>query len=201
MDRKNIDTVVFDIGNVLISFDPLEYLRESFNDDAVLYLVCNAMFRSKEWLELDRGTLEEDEFVAIISSRIPEHKHHVKRVMEEWEGMLTPIEESVALVPVLKEKGYKLYLLSNFHKKAFKRVYEKYEFLKYFDGRLISSDYGLMKPEEAIYKKLIEVYNLNPGTTLFIDDSEENVKAAEKLGFHTIHFKDSQQIKDFIILP
>lgn len=201
MDRKNIDTVVFDIGNVLISFDPLEYLRESFNDDAVLYLVCNAMFRSKEWLELDRGTLEEDEFVAIISSRIPEHKHYVKRVMEEWEGMLTPIEESVALVPVLKEKGYKLYLLSNFHKKAFKRVYEKYEFFKYFDGRLISSDYQLMKPEEAIYKKLIELYNLDPTTTLFIDDSKENVKAAEKLGFHTIHFKDSQQIKDFIILP
>ena len=198
MNKRDIDTIVFDIGNVLITFDPLGYLRESFNDEDMLNLVCNAIFRSKEWLELDRGTLDEEAFGEIISHRIPEHKRHVTKVMEGWEEILNPIESSIALLPGLKEKGYKLYLLSNFHKKAFKKVYEKYEFFQYFDGRLISSDYQLLKPEKAIYQKLIELYNLNPSTTLFIDDAKENIEVAKKLGFQTIHFKEAQQINDFL---
>lgn len=195
--RKDIDTVVFDLGNVLLSFDPITYLRQDFKDEKVLKSVCNEIFGSKEWLQLDRGTLDDETFAQIISERIPEHKDLIKRKLENWQEILEPIESSTALIPKLKEQGYKLYILSNFHKQAFKNVYGKHDFFKYFDGKVISSDWQLLKPEKEIFLKLMELYDIDPSTTVFIDDSKDNTDAAEELGFHTVHFQESKQIEDF----
>lgn len=195
--RKDIDTVVFDLGNVLLSFDPIAYLREDFKDEKTLKSVCNEIFGSKEWLQLDRGTLDDETFAQIISERIPEHKDLIKNKLENWQEILEPIESSIALIPKLKEQGYKLYILSNFHKQAFKNVYGKYDFFKYFDGKVISSDWQLLKPEKEIFLKLIEIYDIDPTKAVFIDDSKDNTDAAQELGFHTVHFQESKQIEDF----
>ncbi|NMA83205.1 MAG: HAD family phosphatase [Epulopiscium sp.] len=197
MTKKKIDTVVFDLGNVLLSFNPLSYLEKKFKDHPFLDLIYEEVFKTKEWLELDRGTLEEDEFIKIISRRIPEHKEIVREIVSTWDTMLTPIQPSVDWIPKLKEKGYRLYILSNFHKRAFVDISNKYDFFRYFDGKLISSHYQLLKPEKEIYAKLMELYNINPSTTLFIDDSKANVDAAQEFGFHTIHFQEAGQIEEF----
>lgn len=195
--RKDIDTVIFDLGNVLLSFDPIAYLRQDFKDEKVLKSVCREIFGSKEWLQLDRGTIDDETFAQIISDRIPEHKELIKRKLENWQEILEPIAPAVDLIPQLKEQGYKLYILSNFHKQAFKDVYEKYDFFKYFDGQVISSDWKLLKPEKEIYLKLMELYHIEPTRAVFIDDSKDNTDAAEKLGFHTVHFEETKQIEDF----
>ena len=195
--RRDIDSVIFDLGNVLLSFDPIEYLREDFEDEALLELVCKEVFGSKEWLQLDRGTIDMESFIQIISGRIPEHSELLKNKLENWEEILVPIQASIDLIPGLKEEGYKLYILSNFHKQAFENVYKKYDFFKYFHGRVISSDWQLLKPEKEIYLKLIELYGLDPKRTLFIDDSKDNIEAASALGFHTVHFQKAEQVIAF----
>ena len=193
----NIDTVVFDLGNVMLSFHPLEYLRKHFKDETMIELLYKEVFKGKEWLYLDRGTMEEEEALESIGKRIPEYKDIVKRILYTWNEMLVPIQSTVKMAQRLKEQGYKLYILSNFPKRAFGETYEKYDFFQWFDGRLISCDYKLLKPEEEIYKKLIQLYDINPSTTVFIDDSEANVKAAKELGFNTIHFQESEQLTRF----
>ncbi len=195
--REDIDTVIFDLGNVLLSFDPVAYLRQDFKDEKVLKSVCKEIFGSKEWLQLDRGIIDDATFAQIMSERIPEHKKLIKKKLENWQEILEPIASTVDLIPQLKEQGYKLYILSNFHKQAFRDVYKKYDFFKYFDGHVISSDWQLLKPEKEIYLKLMALYNIEPTKTVFIDDSKDNTDAAEKLGFHTVHFEGSKQIKDF----
>jgi putative hydrolase of the HAD superfamily len=102
--------------------------------------------------------------------------------------MLTPFEEMIKLVHDLKDRGYKVYVLSNFHVHAFERVYSKHSFFQLFDGMVISSTIKCCKPNAAIFQKLIEQYNLVPEEAVFVDDTKENVDAAMCLGFNAIQF-------------
>ena len=99
-------------------------------------------------------------------------------------------------MPKLKEKGYKLYILSNFHREAFLEIERKCEFEKYFDGKVVSYDVKLLKPEKEIYEELLKKYNLNPEETLFIDDTLANTEGAEKLGISTIHLINKEKLKE-----
>ena len=183
-----IKNIIFDIGNVLLEFKPLDYLKRTFNDDNIEKILYKEIFQSEEWLHLDRGTLTQDEAIEIISLRNPNHEIHIKKCMDNWIEILTPIESTVKILSQLKEKGYNLYLLSNFHSLAFETICSKYDFFKYFDGGIISYKENLLKPQAEIYTKLLETYNLNADECLFIDDTLVNIEAADRLGIKTIHF-------------
>ncbi|MCY6371359.1 HAD family hydrolase [Clostridium ganghwense] len=186
-----IKNVVFDIGNVLIQFKPLEFLKERYKEDKLVQELYELIFRSKEWIMLDRGTITEEEAVDNLCRRSPHNEVYVKEVMSEWHDMHIPMEGTVEILRKLKQNGYRIYLLSNYHKKAFKVVYDRFEFLKRVDGRIISSDLKLLKPEEEIYKALLETYNLKPEETIFIDDTFVNIEKARELGIKGICFKNS----------
>ncbi len=190
-----IKNIIFDIGNVLLEFKPLDYLKKTFNDDSLETLLYKEVFQCEEWLHLDRGILTQDEVIKIISLRNPEHEVHIKKCMDNWIDILTPIEGTVKILSELKEKGYKLYLLSNFHSLAFETVYSKYDFFKSFDGGIISYKENLLKPENEIYTKLLNTYNLNAEECLFIDDTFINIEAASSLGINTIHFISYETLK------
>ena len=117
---------------------------------------------------------------------------------------MTPIEDNVELLKELKMKGYNLFLLSNFHKEAYDKVFRKYSFFEFFDGIFISSHYGLLKPEREIYVKMLQKFSLNPAECIFIDDTPVNISAARELGIEGIVFKDpaslKQELKKFKIL-
>lgn len=187
-----IKNIIFDIGNVLLEFKPLDYLKNTFNDSNLEKLLYKEVFQCEEWLHLDRGTLTQDEVIKIISSRNPDHEVPIKICMDNWINILAPIEGTVKLLSELKEKGYKLYLLSNFHSLAFQTVYSKYDFFKSFDGGIISYKENLLKPENEIYTKLLDTYNLNAEECLFIDDTLVNIEAADKLGIKTLHFENCE---------
>ncbi len=189
MSLEGIDAVVFDIGNVLLSFNPLEYLRNKYEDEELVNDLHEEIFKSEKWLSLDKGTITEEEAIDIISKRIPGKKKYVKETIESFNEMLYPQDSYVELAYELKKKRLKLYLLSNFPKLAFQEVYEKYEFFKIFDGGIISSSYQLLKPEKEIFYALIEKYNLDPKKTLFIDDTKENTDMAKTIGFKTLWTK------------
>lgn len=191
-----VKNIIFDIGNVLLQFSPLDYLKTIFHDENIESLVYKEVFQSQEWLELDRGILTQDEALNAISQRNPKYQVHIKKCMDNWIDILTPIEGTVQIVNELKEKGYKLYLLSNFHSLAFETIYSKYEFFKHFDGGVISYKENFLKPETEIYTKLLNTYDLKAKECLFIDDTLVNTQAAHRLGFNTIVFYNYESLKE-----
>ena len=190
-----VKNIIFDIGNVLLEFKPLDYLKRTFNDENLEKLLYKEIFQCEEWVHLDRGILTQDEVVKLISLRNPKYEVHIKKCMDNWIEILTPIEGTVKILSKLKENGYKLYLLSNFHSLAFETVYSKYDFFKYFDGGIISYKEKLLKPESEIYTKLLDTYNLNAEECLFIDDTLVNIEAANILGINTLHFESYETLK------
>ena len=196
-----IKNIIFDIGNVLISFQPIDYLNSKFNDETTKTILFNTIFKSKEWLLLDRGTVTDMEVIEIFCKRQPSFEKEIRYVMKNWHEMHIPMKESIKLLKYLKNSGYHIFFLSNYHKNAFKVIFNKFDFIREVDGQVISCDVKLLKPEELIYEILLNKYNLKPQECIFIDDSIENIKVADKLGIHGICFKDAESIYNIIEKP
>jgi putative hydrolase of the HAD superfamily len=190
-----IKNIVFDLGRVLLDFRPLEYLRNILGENELSDKLYKHIFLSDEWLMLDRGTLEINDAIDRISKRIPEEKDYVEFYMLNWYEILVPITGTVETLKKLKNQGYKLYILSNFHKAAFEKVFNKYDWFNNFDGGLISYETHLLKPEPEIYQRLIEKCGIVPEESMFIDDMKLNVESAARIGFNTIQFKDVEQLQ------
>ncbi len=145
---------------------------------------------------LDRGTIEEPMAIERIIERNAELSEDIKTVFKDWYSILVPIPKTVELLKSLKSKGYNIYYLSNFHDLAFKDVTNKNEFFNLFDGGVVSYEEKLLKPEEEIYKRLIERYNLIPEETIFVDDTKVNVEAAKKLGIRAFVFESPEKFEE-----
>lgn len=189
-----IKNVIFDIGNVLLNFEPKEYVKSKVIEEKIEE-VYESIFKSEEWPMLDRGTITEEEAKANIISRKAENEGFINSVFENWYDILTPIESSVGVLKKLKEKGYKVFYLSNFHLAAFEYVTKKHDFFELFDGGVVSYKEKLLKPEKEIYEKILCKYNLEPNETVFIDDMEVNVKAAINNGMKGIILKNPIDLK------
>ena len=187
--------IIFDLGNVLLDFNPREYLKSKISDDK-LEEVFKAIFSSEEWVMLDRGTITEKEAINNIINRNSTYINEINLAFDNWYDLLKPIEETVEILMSLKENGYKIYYLSNFHELAFGEVTKKNKFFELFDGGVVSYVEKLIKPEEEIYKLILERYKLNPNESIFVDDMEANVEGANKVGIKTILFKGPKELKE-----
>ncbi|VYU58318.1 HAD-IA family hydrolase [Clostridium tertium] len=187
--------VIFDLGNVLLSFSPMDYLKSKITEDRISN-VFKAIFQSEEWVMLDRGTITEKEAIKNIIDRNLEYRDDINLAFEDWYDILSPIEDTITVLEDLKEKGYKVYYLSNFHHLAFEEVVKKNKFFKLFDGGVVSYAEKIIKPEEAIYKLILERYNLNPSETIFIDDTKANIEGANELGISTVFLEDTSSLRE-----
>ena len=190
-----IKNIAFDLGNVLIGFRPQKFTRENVEEkyqDKFFEIV----FRGQEWKDLDRGTLTYEEAIKIFTEKLPECEKPIRKLFDEnIYDCLEPIEKNIALLPKLKE-NYNLYIISNFHLKAFENIYEKWDFFKLFDGKVISAYHKLMKPEAEIYQLLLDTYSLKANECLFIDDVEENIIGAKNMGMNGIQLTDYNFLKE-----
>ena len=190
----SIKNIVFDLGRVLIKFEPMEYIEQNIPEEKREDFY-NGIFGSTEWLMLDRGTLSYEDAKKIFKERVPGADKQIDRLFDaDLFEILQPIEENVKLLPKLKEK-YSLYILSNFHQPAFEHIFKKYDFFRLFDGHTVSCYYYLLKPEKEIYDTLIDKFNLIPEETVFIDDTKVNIDACEKEGIRGIHLPDYTELK------
>ena len=187
--------IIFDIGNVLLSFQPERFLKQYY-DEKTMGDLLTIIFCSDEWLELDLGNLTIDETINIFSKRNPHYKEEIYFILKHWTEMMTPIQENVDIAYKLKEKGYSLYILSNFHEEAIKEMYNKYPFFTIFDGGVISAYEHIMKPNPKFYQILLDRYHLNPHECLFIDDMLANVTIAHRLGISSIHLNYNKDLKE-----
>lgn len=190
-----IKNVVFDLGNVLIKFSPIEFLRERYKDEEIIEAIYETIFCSEEWPKLDRGIITEVEAENRFCLKNPKYDKYIREVMQSWYDMLVPIEGTVSIYNEIKDKGYKMYILSNYHRKAFEITYKNNEFLSKADGIVVSHELNMLKPEPEIYDYLLKKYSLKAEETLFIDDTLINIEGARKAGIDTIHFTDGNALR------
>jgi putative hydrolase of the HAD superfamily len=191
-----IQNIIFDLGNVLLNFDPEQYLKDLNYSGKVKEKLKSEIFKTEEWLMLDRGTISQEEAVKIWQQRNPDLKAEIADVMSNWEKILTVKKDSLKILKSLAAKNFNLYILSNFHKQAFKYVSNRYDFFDHFDGRVISADVKMIKPEAEIYDYILKKFDLAADATIFIDDSKENIKAALAKGIRVIHFKNAESLAE-----
>lgn len=193
-----IKNVVFDIGRVLLDYQPVKFLQNiGLKMEEGRYL-NEIIFKNDIWLQLDRGMITLDEAIEAYTVLAPLHKERISQIMHTWPQMLTLIEGTSELLSELTAKGYAVYLLSNFQEDGFKQIYDKYSFVKEAHGSVISYEIMLLKPEKEIYLHLLEKYKLMPEETVFIDDMKENVDAAKALGIQGIIFESAQKTRSVL---
>lgn len=190
-----IDTIVFDMGGVLIDFSAqlfTERLKVSGEDRALLE---RHVLRTADWVRLDRGTITEAEMLVHACANLPRRLHAAADyIINHWNEPIVPIEGTAEVVRQLKARGYALYLLSN----ASVRQHSYWNDIpgsECFSGTVISADLHLLKPEAAIYQALFDKFDLTPANCIFVDDLPLNVEAAQNAGMQGIVFYDAQQLR------
>lgn len=196
---NKIKNIVFDLGNVLITFTPLEFLYQVLGDRSQADRCYDLILQSPEWHALDRGQITTSEAKRNLKERDPSLAAGVDVFYDRWMEMFHPIEDNVRLLNPLKQRGYRLFVLSNIIQEVYDVFREQLLFLQTFDGIVASCELGISKPDPAIYHYVLETYNLSPDETLFIDDMLENVEEARHLGISTIHFNGSSLLQDELI--
>ena len=177
-----VKNIVFDLGNVLISFRPAEFFSKNAYPEYIKTKILSDIFGSKEWGMLDNGDINTSEGIDAISLRSSLNREEIAHIFNLRTEMMFPLDQNVRLLPELKKQGFRLYYLSNFPIDIFEEIKTGYYFFRYFDGGVISSEVKFSKPDSRIYKTLLEKYSLVAEECLFIDDLEVNVRAAEALG-------------------
>ncbi|MFX0135480.1 MAG: HAD family hydrolase [Candidatus Hodarchaeota archaeon] len=190
-----IKNIIFDIGNVLLTFRPKELLSRITQDENRINRFLSKVTSSNTWLRLDRGTISIDEGREIFLKEYPEEEELLIHFFDNWKELFAPIQNSIEILKKLKFNGYKTYALSNFVKEAFEYVSSLFDFFKSFDGMVISYKENVIKPEKEIYEILLKRYDLRPRECLFIDDVESFCLGAEKLGINTILFDSKLDLK------
>lgn len=170
-----IRSLIFDMGNVLLDYNPKVCLDLYLKHEDDKKLLMQELFQGPEWVEADRGFINSAEMFESIRRRVPERLHSaLKQCIEGWQVCMKPLPGAELFLRAAKNAGYGIYLLSN----ASSSVYEYFpKFLpfEFFDGYVFSSDVHLLKPDPAIYRYLFERYQLKPEECLFIDDRADNV--------------------------
>jgi len=198
--EKQIDTIVFDLGGVLIDWNPDYVFRKVFpNEEQMRWFYDNIC--TPDWNEeQDAGKslkLATEELV----KKYPEHEKNIRMYYGRWEEMLGgPIHETVDALRHLKSNtDYRLYALTNWSAETFPVALDRYEFLHWFHGRLVSGEEKIRKPFKEIYELLIKRFNIIPYRAIYIDDNARNLFPAKELGFHVIHFQSPSQFKKELI--
>jgi glucose-1-phosphatase len=177
-----IKNVIFDLGNVLISFVPSEYLKKKNYPLNIRNTIINDIFRSEEWKKLDNGDITVPEAVDSISRKSALKREEIALVFNFRRDIMFPLDDNVRLLPELKKQGFRLYYISNFPLDTFEEVKNDYYFFRYFDGGIISAEVKLSKPDIRIFNYMLNNYSLKPEECIYVDDIEENVNASESVG-------------------
>jgi 2-haloacid dehalogenase len=196
----DVDTVVFDVGGVLVEWDPRHVYRELIDDDAIDAFLARVPLMERNFLDNDRGvpiavTVDElcalhpddDELIRVWGDRYTDFAHRV-------------LHDVVEIVAELHAAGTRLLALSNAPLEMAK-VWRAFPFCDYFEGVLISGEEGVVKPDPAIFRLLVERFGVGPARAVFVDDAARNIDAAAALGFRTVLFESAAQLRAALDLP
>ncbi len=185
-----MNTVIFDVGNVLAGYDWESYLK-TFRYPADVYeRVADAVFRNADWEEGDRGKISAEEWLHLFIANAPDLETEIREVFAGFEGTIVPLDYTADWLAYFRRQNYKLYYLSNYSCELYHRTRDKLRFLEDFDGGIFSFEVKCIKPEEEIYRLLLDRYQIRPEDAIFYDDRPENVEAARRLGMNGVVFHE-----------
>lgn len=177
-----IENIVFDMGNVLVKYDAQRFIDSCTPSDKDGELLMRTIFRSVEWISMDRGTITQQQGLEGICKRLPERLYATaEHLLDSWHNDIPPFPEMEELAAKLKGAGYKIYLLSNTSAR-FHDFRVHIPALRYFDGEFISADWGMLKPDPVIYTTFCGHFGLVPARCFFIDDVAANIEGAQLAG-------------------
>lgn len=185
-----IDSVIFDIGMVLINWHPK---LDALFDVETARIVEDAIWGGEQWNQLDEGIIDEEILFDQMVARAPAYEEKIRFALAHLEVACKKFDYAIPWVKELKAMGYKVYFLSNYSRHLRKSVPEPLQFISYMDGGVWSCDVKLLKPDLAIYETILRNYKLIPDHCLFIDDRLENVEGARSSGMHSIPFISYEQ--------
>jgi len=191
---QQIDTIIFDLGGVLIDWNPRYVYDEVFDGDTekVEWFLNNIC--TSDWnVQQDAGKLMATSTEELVA-QYPQYEKWIRMYYDRWEDMLKgSIPETVTILEQLKtSQKYHIYALTNWSAETFHIALERFDFLQLFEGILVSGQEKMIKPQTAIYELCLKRFNINRNKAVFIDDSLPNVKGAQKIGLTSIPFKNAQ---------
>lgn len=191
-----IRNIIYDLGNVLISFRPEEYLIKNNYPESLRKIILKDIFGGPEWLLLDNGNISRDTAIDLISEKSALKKDEITLIFKKRTEIMFPLDRNVKVLPELKKQGFKLYYLSNFPSDIFDEIKSRFSFFNYFDGGIISAEVNHSKPDPEIFRILIDRYDIRPAESLYLDDIEINIRAAELSGFYVFHTGGSEDFTE-----
>lgn len=191
-----IDTIIFDLGGVLIDWNPHYVYRTLFNDEQEMLDFLDTVCTS-DWNEEQDAGRPLQEGTDILVAQFPQHEALIRAFYGRWEEMLGgALLGTVDLFKRLKASGkYKIYALSNWSAETYPVAQRHYDFLSWFDGAVVSGVEKMRKPAPEFYQLLLDRYLVDPQTALFIDDNYRNILAAQEAGIKTIHFTSAEELE------
>ncbi len=199
MAAKLPRNVVFDVGNVLLSWDPAAILRDHLPTGADAHRFRRELFDHADWIELDRGTLDEEEAILRFQGRTGAPLELVQRLVHASKSALTPMAESLALLEELHRGSVDLYCLSNMSHGTWDYLRPRHDFWSRFKGIVISAQLRLVKPDLAIYRHLVDAFSLVPSQTVFFDDRPDNVEGARRAGLRAFLFDGAARARALLL--
>ena len=189
------NAAIFDLGGVLIDWDPRHVYRKLFPTEAevekFLSTVCTL-----EWDAHQDAGRPLNDGIAELVARFPDETFLIEAWRDRYVEMALPIAGSIELLRELRERGVPLYALSNWGADEFEAIRDLFPFLDWFSGILISGRVGLVKPDPKFFGLLVQEHRLNPAEVAFIDDQPPNVEAAQQLGFQSILFSSPTDLRE-----
>jgi 2-haloacid dehalogenase len=195
MAERALSTVVFDIGGVLLEWDPRHVYRDVFDDEAEMERFLTEVC-SREWHEDNDRGVRYAESCAALAARFPHYASEIHMWGERTEEMIVgTIDGTVEILAELQAAGVPCYGLTNMEAETYPLRYERYEFLRSLAGTVVSAQEGVIKPDPEIFRRLFERFALVPEETVFVDDAERNIATARALGMETALFTSPERLR------
>lgn len=188
--RMKITSIIFDIGRVLNGFGWERFLRRIVPEQTAYEAVEQAIFLNPIWVEHDKGLLTEEQELAEFIAEAPAYEKEIRAVYENLGECAWILDYAIPWVQELKEKGYRVYALSNWPEHIYKQRGHNLDFLDLMDGFCLSYQEHINKPDPGAFQNLMEKYDIKAEEAVFLDDTPANIEAAKKLGMQGILFRD-----------
>lgn len=195
MSQPTPQNVIFDFGGVLIRWQPQEIIDDFYADQDLRVRLRDEVFQHPDWVEMDRGTLEDAEAVGRFAKRMNRPAAEMRDLMQRVKDSLVPMQCSLDIVNGLAQRGIPVYGLSNMSSSTFEHLEGRHSIWDVFRGIVISGRIKLVKPDQRIFEHISKTYGLVPKQTAFIDDLKPNVEAASRHGFRGIQFENAEQCR------
>ena len=191
-----VKNFIFDVGDVLINFRYMDYMRDLGIDEETAVFIRDNIIFTDFWNNLDLGMADVDDAEDMFAEKYPEIKNELHAFWTNIEDIVAEYDYAAPLITSLKEKGYKVFLLSNYPDKLADMHWKCFTFMDQLDGYIISAKVKLAKPDPAIYRMLMDRYRLKAEECIFIDDRQNNIDTAADLGMQTILFTGIDELKE-----